>query len=466
MFRWKTLLLALVFTLPFPAIGAAQQHITGTLADGATYVIDFPAKWNGTLLLYSHGYTAPGGQNPAYDVGDWSTGNWLLNNGYALAGSSYATSGWAVQQALPDQVSTLDAFQSVFGTPKQTIAWGHSMGGIISAGLVQQYPDRFAAAMPMCGVVAGAVGFFNEMLDSGFVFNTLVAGGTLQVVDLTDPTTNYNNAEGWLGYAQGTPQGQARIALAAAMADAPGWWDPGSPEPSPTDYATREVNQFYWLAYTVFPFTFYYRAELEGRAGGNPSWNTGVDYVKQLQKSVAYPEVQALYKAAGLNLGGDLITLANAARISADSGAEDYLKQNIIFNGQISVPVLTLHTTGDGLVPVEDEQAYLSTATAGGNKALVRDLFVHRAGHCTFTPAETVTAVQALFARLSSGKWKGLLPTALNTEATNLGSNFNYLYLNGQYVYTAPAFETYKSPKFLRPMMHSASDRGSGKDYC
>jgi pimeloyl-ACP methyl ester carboxylesterase len=445
----------LLFTLiPILIFGlsnrAAGQHVTGTLADGATYVIDVPAKWNGTLLLYSHGYNA-GPDNPAYDAGDGSTQSFLLSNKYALAGSSYSTTGWAVHEALPDQIATLDAFQSMFGTPKQTIAWGHSMGGIITAGLIQQYPDRFSAGMPMCGVTAGGVGFFNEMLDSAFAFNTLVAGETLQVVNLSDPLTDYDNAEGWLGYAQGTPQGQARIALAAALADVPGWWDPGSPEPAATDYATRQLDQFYWLAYDVFPFAFYYRAELEGRAGGNPSWNTGVNYAAQLQHSVDYAEVQALYKAAGLNLAADLVTLANAAKIAADSNAENYLIQNIIFNGNISVPMLTFHTTGDGLVPVEDEQAYLATAAEGGNKALVRDLFVHRAGHCTFTPAETITAVQVLFSRLASGKWKGLGPAALNTEATSLGANFNYLYLNNEYVYTAPAFETYQSPKFLRP---------------
>src|SRR6266849_4559080 len=37
-------------------------------ADGATYLIEKPANWNQTLLLYSHGYVRPGSQNPAQDV--------------------------------------------------------------------------------------------------------------------------------------------------------------------------------------------------------------------------------------------------------------------------------------------------------------------------------------------------------------------------------------------------------------
>ena len=171
------------------------------MPDGATYVIDVPQVWNKTLVLYSHGYVIAGGENPAADVGDGSTGYYLLTHGYALAGSSYSTTGWSVHEAIPDQIATLDVFQSLVGTPSRTIAWGHSLGGMITAGLVQEYPGRFSAALPMCGVIGGGVGVWNQFLDSAFAFNVLVAGGSLQLVNLTDPLTDYQNAEGWLGYA-------------------------------------------------------------------------------------------------------------------------------------------------------------------------------------------------------------------------------------------------------------------------
>jgi len=443
--------LSLILIAAFCSSAAAQSHITGTLPDGATYVIDVPASWNGVLLLYSHGYVAPGGSNPAEDVGDPLTGAYLLQAGYALAGSSYATTGWAVHEALPDQISTLDVFQSLFGTPTETIAWGHSLGGLITAGLVQQYADRFSAAMPMCGVLAGGVGLWNEALDAAFTFNTLVAGGTLQVVNITNPTQNYISAESYLSAAQGTAQGQARIALAAAMGDIPGWFDPASREPAATDYATREANQYLWMADVDFAFAFAFRAELEARAGGNPSWNTGVNYAKQLQLSADNAEVQALYAAAGLSLDADLATLKDAARIASNPGAEDYLIQNIVFNGQLSIPVLTLHTTGDGLVPAEDEQAYRATAHKAGNETLVRDLFIHRAGHCEFTPAETITAFQALTDRMRTGTWSGLFFLNLDYEAMTLGATYNVLDLNGQIKFVAPEFERFHSPLFLRP---------------
>src|SRR5579864_6653682 len=76
----------------------------GKFSDGAKYLIQVPSNWNGTLVLYSHGYVVPGSSNPAEDVADPITGAYLLTNGYALGGSSYATTGWAFQQALPDQI--------------------------------------------------------------------------------------------------------------------------------------------------------------------------------------------------------------------------------------------------------------------------------------------------------------------------------------------------------------------------
>ena len=97
------------------ACATTARTLTGTLADGATYEIEVPANWNCTLFLYSHGYVTPGSANPATDVGDPVTGAWLLSHGYALAGSSYATTGWAIQQALPDQISTLDVFDQQVG---------------------------------------------------------------------------------------------------------------------------------------------------------------------------------------------------------------------------------------------------------------------------------------------------------------------------------------------------------------
>jgi len=427
------------------ALAGRPTTITGTLHDGATYLIQVPASWNGTLVLYSHGYVTPGSPNPATDVGDPLTGGWLLSNGYALAGSSYATTGWALQQAIPDQLATLNTFDRRVGTPARTIAWGHSLGGMITAALLQVAPERFTAALPMCGVLAGGVGTWNQGLDSSVAVQQLLGPTSgLQVVNITSPTTNLGIAETLLATAQATAQGRARIALASALADIPGWFNPASPEPAPTDYVTQEANQFLWQTQVDGPFAFALRAELEARAGGNVSWTTGVNFTTQLALSSDLAEVQALYTAAGLSLSADLATIQASAPISADPAAVKYLTKYIVYNGDLDLPVLTLHTTGDGLVVNQDEQAYRNVALDAGDGAMLREGYVHRAGHCTFTPAETIAAFQTLIHRVNTGTWgNSTSAAALEAAATALGPTYNF---------PAPAaYIAFQPSRFLRP---------------
>jgi len=425
--------------------------LNGTLADGATYLIQCPAgAWNGTLYLYSHGYVVPGAANPPEDAGDPVTAGWMLAHGYALAGSSYATTGWAIEQALPDQINTLNAFDQSYGQPKTTVAWGHSLGGIITAGLIQDYPSRFDAALPMCGVLSGGVATWNTALDGAFAFQKLI-DPSIQLVDITNPTANLDNAEAAVAAAQQTAAGRARLALVAALADTPGWFTPLSPEPAASDYTAQEQNQYLWDTEVTFPFIFAFRADLEAKAGGNPSWNTGVNYFSDLSKSTDASEVKALYQAAGLSLGQDVQTLNSSKRISADPKAVGWLARNIAFDGDISVPVLTMHTTGDGLVVPENEQAYRAVVDRAGTGALLRQIFVDRAGHCAFTPAETITAVQTLENRLSTGQWDVPAPAAMNAEAAALGAQYNIYSLNNTVYPTAPAFTSYTQARYLRP---------------
>ncbi|HUA27671.1 MAG TPA: prolyl oligopeptidase family serine peptidase [Streptosporangiaceae bacterium] len=428
------------------------RTLTGTLADGATYLIQVPANWNCTLFLYSHGYVTPGSANPAQDVGDPVTGAWMLSQGYALAGSSYASTGWAIQQALPDQINTLNVFDQQVGRPSRTIAWGHSLGGIITAGLIQDYPSRFSAALPMCGVLSGGVATWNTALDSEFAFQQLI-DPSVQVVNISNPSANLTSAEEAAAAAQQTPQGRARLALAAALADTPGWFTPLSPEPAASDYAGQESNQYLWDTEVDFPFVFAFRAELQARAGGNPSWNTGVNYFSDLARSTDLREVVALYRAAGLSLTKDLATLNAATRVSASPSAVRYLATNIAFNGHLAMPVLTMHTTGDGLVVPENEQAYADAVNRAGDSRLLRQIFVSRAGHCAFTPAETITAVRTLLNRLATGRWndKELQPSILNAQAAALGQAENVYSSGGQVVATPAAFVAYRPAPYLRP---------------
>ena len=210
----------------------AVTCVTGTAEDGSTFKAEVPPRWNGTLLLYSHGYVPPFVPNPAAETArNRAVADELLADGFALAASSYAANGWAVQEALRDQIDLLDRFKRRFGKPRRTIAWGDSMGGMVTTGLVERYPRRFDGALPFCGILGGAVGLWNQNLDLQYAIKTLlsaspdpavsVPASQLELVNITNWQANVALANAAATAAQATPEGRARLALAACSSRSP-----------------------------------------------------------------------------------------------------------------------------------------------------------------------------------------------------------------------------------------------------
>ncbi|MFC5722329.1 hypothetical protein ACFP1Z_19365 [Streptomyces gamaensis] len=160
-----------------PAVGAraatTTEHRTGTLADGATWVADVPPHWNGTLLLFAHGF----GPARAQDAPDAATASALLAEGYALAGSSYDPDGpqWALAGAERDQFATLDAFTTAVGRPQRTISVGQSMGGLVNARMARDAHGRLDGALGLCGLVAGGLDLNNYQLAGETALAALLA---------------------------------------------------------------------------------------------------------------------------------------------------------------------------------------------------------------------------------------------------------------------------------------------------
>lgn len=433
---------------PHPST-SGPRNLTGKIG-AAAYDIAVPAGWNGTLFLYSHGYVAPGSRNSAQAAPDDFARQWLLDHHYAAAGSSYSSTGWALEDAFNDQMALLDFFAAHVGKPKRVIAWGASLGGIITAGLVQLHPDRFAAAMPLCGVLSGGIATWNTELDSAYAFKALLApGSALQLTHISDPGANLKLATDLFAAADATAQGRARLALAAALIDLPGWFDPRLAEPAAADYVDRAAAQAEWESKVDFAFAFDYRQELEHRAGGNPSWNVGVDYAALLSDSPDRAEVVSLYAQAHLDLARDLRTLNAGANITPDPAAAAYLDRYISFDGNLAMPVLSMHTTGDGLVIPPNEAAYATAVAAAGKSDLLRQVFVQRAGHCAFSPGEVVAALEVLLKRLDSGVWDdaALQPAELNAVAASLGPSANQVF----FFNLPPSVVTYAPARYPRP---------------
>lgn len=425
--------------------GAAQApgHHTGTLPSGGRYVIDVPAAWNGVLLVYSVGYIiGPPGQ-PARNAPDERIAEWLLAQGYALAGSQPVGVGWAVEEIIPDQLATLARARALLGAPRYVIAWGTSMGGLITAGLAERHPEHIAGALPLCGSLAGGLGMLNQALDATFVIRTLLAPD-LQLVRFTShehEQANTAQARAALAAAQQTAQGRARIALAAAFAQLATWSVLDTPEPEPNAWAAQQQQQYEAVLFAVFAP----RQPLEARAGGNFSWNTGVSYQRQLARSGRAQLVTALYRAAGLDLHTDLDALEGAPRVMADAPAVDYMQRNLTPSGAIEVPVLTLHEIGDNAPTVSQARAYSASVRAAGKARLLRQAYVRRPGHCRYTPAELAAMVLTLERRLERGSWGGSVSAAaLNALAATVADG-------APQSLGASGFVDYRPAPFLRP---------------
>jgi pimeloyl-ACP methyl ester carboxylesterase len=417
-----------------PSAAAADEppgprHVEGTVDDGATaWVADVPGDWNGTVLLYSHGYrpSFAGIPQTAANAPDDVTRQALLDRGYALVGSSYERSGWTLDTAAEDQLQTLDAFRAAVGDPSRVLAVGTSMGGLVTAQLAERPGAPIDGAVPTCGLVHGGVDLLNYQLDGAHAIAQLLVpegtdvrladyGGDLAAVNATASTLTDAVVA-----AQDDPEGRARIALAAALYHLPRWAE-GLAEPDPRDYQAQvdaQVAQFT----SALGFTYPARVDIENTVGGNPSWNAGVDYRALLRHADERAEVEALYRAAGLDLDADLDRLTATASVTPDEDALQTAYATSELTGDLQVPVLSLHTTHDVLAPVQVEEEYAETVRQAGAKGLLRQAFVHRLGHCQFTPAELVASVEALDERVATGHWgSGANPRTLDAAAEELG---------------------------------------------
>ena len=145
------------------------QTCSGTTSDGALYTMQVPSDWNGTALIYSHGYgfiiDIPAGvpvvggskvDNSAYAGPDAATDAALVKAGYAIMGSGFARQGWNIDSAVKTNVELVGVFKKQFPKVSKVIAWGKSGGAFITQSLAEKYPtlvDGIALGCPVLGTV-------------------------------------------------------------------------------------------------------------------------------------------------------------------------------------------------------------------------------------------------------------------------------------------------------------------------
>ena len=432
------------------AAGAAPgTQVTGTLANGTVWIAEYPANWNGTLILYSHGF----GPLTAADAPDPTTQAALLADGYALAGSSYDpnNSEWALDTALSDQFGSLAAVESTVlpSPPRHVIAMGTSMGGLVSALEAQDGRGKIDGALTTCGIVGGGVNLNEYQIDGEYAIAQLLGNPATQLVGFGTDANALATAGALTAdaaTAQLTAAGQARLALAMAFLNVTPW-DPSAAAPAPASSPSAQESAQYDVmfggAFTIMDFIELGRISIEQADGGQATWDTGTNFAAALRRSPYLPEVESLYKAAGLNLNADLANLTAHTSTKANPAALLSLYQTSVPTGRLAVPELDLHTIGDNLVPVQNENYYAQLVNLAGSGSLLRQAFTASFGHCNFSPSELVAGVEAIMHRVTTGQW-GNVATAASLEqaadATGLGPASYVNYYPGELTGAVPAW--------------------------
>lgn len=381
-----------------------------------------PAQWNGTLVLDLD--FAPGGYSATQRT-------WFLERGFAIGGIQRTQNETAyelkkyVDDLLQVRQNLIDAGAD---KPRRTVAFGASRGGFVARMAVQYRPDIFKGAVAFAGGGSGVIAAWLGKADAVWALKTLVdPTAPLAINDLPDIPVggtygpNYQQDVALVQLvtkARATPQGMARLVLAAALEQATGW-PSGATPPAASDYETQG-NLI--AASFAFGNPQFVHKEIEVMAGGPVVWNHGIDYRKSLLRSGDIDRVKYWYAKAGLDLDDDLRTLNQSPRFSADPAAVHRVEQIGTFTGRTGGPVMSIKTIGDSADSVSLDEAYARTFRAAGTTNQLRTGFIGRAGHSSQSLRERLAAFEALIARLDDGRWPDTSPAGLNARGANIAS--------------------------------------------
>jgi pimeloyl-ACP methyl ester carboxylesterase len=381
MFRFKRftlmilVLLAVVSVRPVTATSDPTARLgcdpDGVQESGAVYRICMPfiPPWNGDLVVFAHGYVSPTEpvgipENQMTLPGGITLADIANSLGYAFATTSYSTNGLAVLEGVADLVDLVDIFTTQKGAPDKVYLIGGSEGGLITTLAVEQHPDVFDGGLAMCGPYGdfgyqiNYFGDFRVIFD--YFFPGLIPGSPVDIPDWL--------MEGWDTYYETTIKPEIEDPANASLVDQ--LLSVTNASYDTEDPSTKEATIQALLWYNVFSTD-----DGIDKLGGQPFDNqarvyTGSDDDAQLNQGVQ--------------------------RFSADQAALDEIAAHYQTTGHLSVPLVTLHTTGDPLVPYWHAIRYYGKTIAADNIALHDHFEADRYGHCNFTPTEVLYAFYRL----------------------------------------------------------------------
>jgi pimeloyl-ACP methyl ester carboxylesterase len=355
-------ILAVTFTLGL-ASHAGGQVVDGSTGPGSLYRLIRPANWNGTLLVYAHGFVSPDQPVTLPPDGDLIA-SLVVPQGVAVAISSYSENGWSVRDGAQRTFQLLGLFRSQFGAPNRVYIAGASMGGLIAVKLVETYPDRFVGALSACALVGGMQRQFDYWGHMRVLFDFFYPGVLPGSVAAVPPGIDVS-------------QDIVAPATAAMMADASGAAAIASITQTPVPFADgAELVQS--IATALGGHATSYPDLLEFTHGHPFFDNTETEYTGSLPPAVL----------GAVNAG--------VVRYAADPSALNYLDHYYEPSGDIEVPTLTLRTSRDPVIPGFHQLAFGATVAAAGQSDLLVQRTVDGYGHCTFLPEELAQAFSDL----------------------------------------------------------------------
>jgi len=340
------------------------------LYQGGAYQIEIPEDWNGGLVIYAHGYRGEGGEP---SVSDPPIRRHLIANGYAWAASSFRMNGYRPDIGMEDTLALKSLFIEKYGEPRWTILEGSSMGGHVLFSSLELHPDAYQGGLAECAAIG--VGQMDYL--AAFAAAAEYISG-VQLFNATDAQSFIRRVfQEWLpavGFAQ-TPTDKGRALQSVGkylMGGELPFWREG--------FAAR-MTQAANLLLLADPNV---QLSPAGRATSTRDVRYRID--------------------PGLGFTAEEIN-SNVRRIEPQPGARS-AAENAVFaelTGRITVPVLSLHTTGDAFVPFMLEQEYRRTTIEAGTDDLLVQRGIRRPSHCEFETAELTRAFDDLVAWIEDG---------------------------------------------------------------
>jgi pimeloyl-ACP methyl ester carboxylesterase len=339
----------------FEALPGATAYF-GRLG-GTIYRIEVPDNWNGRLVLYMHGFRESLPTELTVDAP--RIRGYLIRNGFAWGASSYSNNLPIPGTAADETAALWDLFVQKFGPPERTYALGESMGGGATVISAERYPDRYDGALALCAMAGNtaALAFMTDFFAAG----AFVAGITQADFDTT-PTGELVDGRILPALEDET----AHDRFEALIVDITGGPRPFTHE----GLSDREMADW-------------------GFVGMALAWG-----VLDNQKTV--------YQLGPLSDISSEQFNAAAIRVTAGDLVEAFTAGQDI-TGDIKMPVLAPHTTGDLFVPISQQQYLRRMVEAAGKGDLLVQRAVRAGPHCAFTNAEWEAGLEAIIAWVEEG---------------------------------------------------------------